>query len=376
MTRLLIPIFLITAGLPVAGQTRRTDRHVDRTHARASTVDRGYESASRALDAGRWEDAHNKFAEIAERKGDRADGALYWKAYSENRLGKRDEALATLATLRQAYGKSAWLNDAQALEQEIKQQAGRPVNPEAESNEDLKLMAINGLLHSDPDQAMPLLEKLLKSANSPRLKERALFVLSQGRTPRARQLLSGIARGGSNPDLQLKAVRYIGMSGSKEARDDLASIYTSSSDVTLKRAILKSFLTSGSREPLLNAAKSEKDPDLRIEAIRILGMMGGQSELVDMAKSEKDPNVRMVVIRSLGMTGKTTDVLATMYSAETDAGIRKEIVKSMFMQQNAKGLIDLARKETNPEMKKDLVQKLSMMRSKEATDYMMEVLNK
>ena len=46
------------------------------------------------------------------------------------------------------------------------------------------------------------------------------------------------------------------------------------------------------------------------------------------------------------------------------------------MQQNAKALVDIARKETDPNMKREVVQRLAMMKSKEATDYMMEVLNK
>jgi hypothetical protein len=36
--------------------------------------------------------------------------------------------------------------------------------------------------------------------------------------------------------------------------------------------------------------------------------------------------------------------------------------------------VDLARKESDPVMKKSIVQRLSMMHSKEATDYMMELL--
>ena len=36
--------------------------------------------------------------------------------------------------------------------------------------------------------------------------------------------------------------------------------------------------------------------------------------------------------------------------------------------------IDLAKKETDPGMKKTIVERISMMRSKEATDYMMELL--
>jgi hypothetical protein len=38
--------------------------------------------------------------------------------------------------------------------------------------------------------------------------------------------------------------------------------------------------------------------------------------------------------------------------------------------------VDLAKKETDPAMKQQLVQKLSVMRQKESTDYMMELLSK
>jgi hypothetical protein len=38
--------------------------------------------------------------------------------------------------------------------------------------------------------------------------------------------------------------------------------------------------------------------------------------------------------------------------------------------------VALARKETSPEMKRDLVQKLSLMKSKVATDYLLEILGK
>ena len=51
-------------------------------------------------------------------------------------------------------------------------------------------------------------------------------------------------------------------------------------------------------------------------------------------------------------------------------------VNALFLQQDPKPLIELARKETDPGLKKDIVSRLSMMKSKEATDYMMEILNK
>ena len=43
---------------------------------------------------------------------------------------------------------------------------------------------------------------------------------------------------------------------------------------------------------------------------------------------------------------------------------------------NAKLLVEIARKETNPELKRAAISALSSSRSKEAADYLMEILNK
>jgi hypothetical protein len=48
----------------------------------------------------------------------------------------------------------------------------------------------------------------------------------------------------------------------------------------------------------------------------------------------------------------------------------------MFIQGNAQQLVDLARKESNADLKKELVQRLSVMKSPEATEFLVELLNK
>lgn len=159
------------------------------------------------------------FGEIAKRGEARADGALYWKAYAQNKRGQRDEALATLEELRKSFPSSPWLNDAKALEVEVRQAAGRPVSPETETDDDLKLMAINSLVHSDPERAVPLLEKLLKGSHSPKLKERALFVLNQSGSPRAREVVAEIARKETDPAMKKEAVHKLSAMKSKEATD-------------------------------------------------------------------------------------------------------------------------------------------------------------
>jgi len=52
-----------------------------------------YAEGTRAINQGRWADAVKLFTQAASLKSDHADGALYWKAYSLNKLGRRDQAL-------------------------------------------------------------------------------------------------------------------------------------------------------------------------------------------------------------------------------------------------------------------------------------------
>lgn len=308
--------------------------------------DSAYNAGTRALDEHKYEEAVKRFESAIAQDPSRADGALYWEAYALNREGKRDEALAAIARLRRDYASSAWLRDAQVLEAEVRQNSGKPVSPEQESNDDLKLLAINSLMNADADRAVPLLDGILKGNGGPSLKDRALFVLAQNKSPRAQQALADYARGGVNPDLQLRAIQYIGMSGTKDVQQLLAAIYGASADVRVKTSIIQSLMMAHDTDALMSIAKNEKDASLRNTAIR------------DLAASKSIPVQTMLD-----------------FYASADAPARREIVNGLVSRGDAKSLIDLARKESDPAMKKSIVQGLSVMRdNKDAMDYMMELL--
>jgi HEAT repeat protein len=364
-----------------------------------------FERASDQMESGQWERAAEAFGRVSAMKGSRADGALYWKAYSQDRLGQRAEALATIAELTKAYPASRYVKQAQALEMEVRRNVGQPVSPDAQASEDLKLMAVNSLLNSDPEKAIPLLEKLLQGPGSPKLRERAVFVLAQSDSPRARQVLKEIARGTSTPELQSKAIQYLGVMGGAESRATLAEVYASSADVDIKRRILRAFMVAGEKQRLLTAAQTEQNADLRIEAVRQLGVMGANDELwqmyqkesaapvkkqilqamfvggnaarmIELARTEKDADLRNTAVRNLGLMGgpKTGEALVEIYAGEKEPGVRKAVVNALFLQGNAAALVALARKENDVEAKKAIVQKLSLMQAKVATDYMLELL--
>ena len=61
--------------------------------------------------------------------------------------------------------------------------------------------------------------------------------------------------------------------------------------------------------------------------------------------------------------------------ADNDPQVREEVINTFFVHNDAKDLVELARKESDPAMKRRIVERLSIMRnSKDATDYMMELL--
>src|SRR5262249_5537718 len=152
----------------------------------------------------------------------KADAALYWKAYAQNKHGQRAEALATLAELKKSYPQSRWLSDASALEVETRSRSGQLVRPESGDNEEEILLVLNSLISSgDPDRVLPAVEKLLQTSTSPKIREKALFVLCQSGSPHAREIVGKIARGGS-PDLQRKAIQYLGMFGGADSRQILS----------------------------------------------------------------------------------------------------------------------------------------------------------
>jgi len=379
----------------------------DREQEHLERLDELYSEGREALDEDRYDRAAEKFSELATLNGAQTDAALYWKAYAENKLGKRDSALATIADLKKRFPQSRWIKDAGALEIEVKQSTGQPPHPESQPEDELKLLAIQGLMNSDPERAMPLLEKVLNGTGTPKEKSKALFVLAQNGSAQSREILARIARGQSNPDLQRKAVEYLGMFGGQQSRQTLAEIYASTSDPSVKRAIIRSYMISGDKEHLFAAAKSEKDASLRADAIRQLGLVHAPEELrqlyaaetspevkkdilqafflsgdakflAEAAQSEKDPEIRRTAIHNLGLVGseEAKQALPAIYAKETNRENKEAILNALFIQGNAHALVVIARGEKDPELKKMAVSKLALMNSKEGNDYLMEILQK
>ena len=395
-------------------QERERDREAERREREAERRERDEERESElfargwdAMSDSQYDRALSYFDRVADMKSGRLEQALYWKAYAQNRLGQRAEALTTIAELVKSHPTGRYRKQASVLEVEVRRDLGQPVRPQESADDEVKLMALQALQNTAPEEAIPMLEKVLEGTSSPKVKQRALFVLAQSRSPRAREVLRNYAKGSSTPELQSQAIQYLGIHGGPESRAVLAEVYTATTDVDVKRRILRAFMVSGERDRLLKAAQGEQNPQLRAEAVSQLGKMQAHEELwqlyqkensvdvkrriirsmqvggsidrlIELAKSEQNADLRREVIRALGLTraARTGDVLVQLYTSDSNIDARQSVIHALFLQENATALVSLARKEQDINLRKDLVSRLSQMRSKVATEYMLELLGK
>lgn len=377
--------------------------------------DPDYRAGQKELDAGNFEAAARHFAKLAGRGGEGSDAARYWQAYAQSKAGRRAEALELLERLRGEHPQSSWLDDARALEQELRGSKGPEIDREDdeddeelnEDDEELKLYALNALMNTDSERAVATLERFLASNHSRRLLEQALFVLSQSDAPRARQVLAQVARGqgqGARPELRRKAIETLGIAGDEQSVRLLAEIYADAADTETKAAVLNAFLIAGEEEQVLAAARNERDATLRGKAIGVLGAMGAERQLREMYQAESakavkiqildalfvagdvetlgkvattdpDPQMRLKAIHGLGVSDarETGALLVTLYRGG-DAATKRAVIEALFIQSSAKALLEIARTEPDRALRREALQRLSLMDEPEALEFLLKQL--
>jgi hypothetical protein len=369
-----------------------------------------YNNGLNALQNRQYDRAIMQFDRVIVVKGTYADAATYWKAFSQARLVRTDDALATITALRRDYPQSRYLAEAKVLEADVRRLAGQRVDPQTlDANDELKLIAINGIANTDPERAIPLLEGVLNGANTLGNKRRALFVLALSKDPKAHQILLRYAKGGGSPELQVEAIRnLVSRRDGQTSETELREIYESTQDPTIRRAVIEAYGNAGNKAALINVVKSkteivdnkrtalnrlqnlaapaelwalyqaEPDPELRIQMTSVFASMGATEQLNQIVKTEKDPKVRLRALRNLGSQNAeaTGTLLVDLYGSEQEREGKRSVISALRAQNNATALITLARKETNLELKRELVSAISDMagRDKAAADYLMEMI--
>lgn len=283
-----------------------------------------YAQGTKAMDEQRWTDAVAAFDKVAAGKGKKADAALYWKAYSLNKMNRREEAAATCGQLRGRFEDSSWNRECRVLEARtyvirsdgegrsfkisgpgtppdfenqfvaLKAQRdaelgslnigldglrewtldGGNLKRKDATEDDIKLLAVNAVMRSDPAKGVPLMRDLVKSNKPIELRKRALFALASSKQPEAQQTVTEIATAkGGDPELQREAVQLLTMSRGKDAGQQLLEIYRSSNDPKVKHAALYGLYSVRDAQRLVELARSEKDLNLKRDIVSQLSVM-------------------------------------------------------------------------------------------------------
>ena len=100
--------------------------------------------------------------------------------------------------------------------------------------------------------------------------------------------------------------------------------------------------------------------------------------LMQIAKTESNAELRAAAIQGLmfDRSPKTAETMLAIYQSEKDPAVRRQIIDSFSWGGSAATLVKIARQETDPALRKRIVERLSMMQDKEAVDYMLEILKK
>ncbi len=263
-----------------------------------------YTTGTRAMDENRWQDAVSAFDKVISKKGKRVDAALYWKAYSLNKLGKTQLAIATCEQLHSQFADSPWNKDCKAISVDVQvdpkimtadqMKMGHvhphvriaPIRPDMGggeggvtrgSDEDLKMLALNSLLNRDPTTALPLLRGILSGNQPLSVKKHALFVLAQSKSPEAEGILRDAALGKLDPQLQGQAIQAMAVFQGKRANDTLAEVYRTTTDPKIKNSIISAMFITKDAPRMVEMARNEKDLELKRRIVSELALMNDKA---------------------------------------------------------------------------------------------------
>jgi hypothetical protein len=263
------------------------------------------------MDAQRWSDAVTAFDRVVAAKGQLSDASLYWKAYSLDKLGHKDEARATCESLSKQQPTSRWNRECLVLQMrsmvdvtKLTDLARQTAQLDIEmsrmypqlgqfsdldggnlylhsnhpaSEDDIRILALNSLMRQDPSKALPLLQALLRSEKPVSTRKQALFVLSRSKDPQAQALLTETATTKGDPQLQRAAVELLSLSRGKDANHTLVEVYRGSTDAGVKRAAINGLYLTHDAPGLVDLARGEKDLNMKRDIVSQLSLMNDKA---------------------------------------------------------------------------------------------------
>src|ERR1041384_5605498 len=197
------------------------------------------------IEARNWQKAAEKFnAFITGYPKDKdLDAALYWYGYALQKQGRKDEAADALIKLVNKFPGSTWRQEAQAL---LVVLGRKDAVDDALNKEDceIKILALQSLFQADEERAIGIVNEALKT-NPPKcqgFQAAAVSILGSHGGPRVTPILLDIARNNPDPKLRLTAIRRLGDQKDDAVIDELIKMYDADRTKEVRVQILRALI--------------------------------------------------------------------------------------------------------------------------------------
>lgn len=390
----------LSVGIGATALAAPRDQDAVPSHPDSATL---YWEAHESLRASQWAKAADQFSELEARlrsdEPQSADAAIYWQAYAHAQGKRMGQAKAQVERLRREFPQSQWLSDA---EQMLASSSPRPTSDAEASGDDLVGTALHALLSMPAERATPLLTRVIDGNYSTEEKRRALFVLTQVDPDVGTSKLVELARG-RDSELRNHSIQLLGIGGGDTGMAALDRLYQESVDAEVKGRILSAWMAAGNSTAMLNVAGREKDRELKLQAVRLLGAMGADSALDSLladagsdaeleqaiieafalsgnsarlsaiAKGRGSQASRQTALRSLGIAGDSKN-LVSIYPTLDSAELRRSALEGLMITGDSKSLSVLYGQATDREEKRSILRMLTMTGDDSALEAIEQVI--
>ena len=329
-----------------------------------------YWQGQAALRQSDWSTALQRFQDLEKllRKNEpkSVDAALYWEAYALVQAKRTTEAKGVIERLHREFPESRWSRDADRLLAQTRPPAQGDTGL---ADDELADIAVQGLINAPPERALPVLKKVLAGQRSIKVKKRALFVLSQLETDEAMKVVLDTAKSSREPELRKEAINMLGVSGSQSAVEGLVDIYAASSSADDKRRVIEAWLVADRKDLVLKTARSEADPKVRRKAIETLGSMEASDELVQLLETTQDAGNRRAIIEALGVAEAVSALKSIAGNAKLPEEERADAMEALGVaghEGGAAALVELYGKANTPALREAALQGLLVADDAEA----------
>jgi HEAT repeat protein len=292
------------------------------------------------IEAQNWQRAAEKFNDFITGypKDKDIDAALYWYAYALQKQNRKDESADVLIKLVKRFPGSSWRQEAQAMLVVL----GRKDAVDAALDRDdceIKILALQSLFQADEERAIGIATEALRvnPQKCQNFQAAVLSILGSHGGPKVTPILLDIARNNPDPKLRLTAIRRLGDQKSDQITDELIKIYDADQTKEVRGQVLRALIEGNTPR--------------------------GVAKVMEIARSGNDIAARQYAIRFIGEMNDTAslDALIQIYDADKTKEIRSQVIRALAEREDQRArakLFDIARQGETPELRIEAIRRL------------------